>query len=621
MLDHAAATTRTVSSSGPAAERDTVRFRVLGELSVEAGGRPLPLGPVKQRLVLGVLLCHPNTTVSTALLTEAVWGGEPPRSARKNLQAYVCALRKLLEEPGRPSRLVHQGAGYLLRVGAAESDLLRFEELARAGRQAVRLGAGGHAARLLREALDLWSGPLLADLHGCDLVRAEAARRGARRLAVHEDWAEAELELGRAPVVAEALAEVLAEHPMRERLCAAQMTALYRSGRQSEALGVYNDLRQLLARKLGLQVSPALEALHRSMLSGLADPVPASRPSTATTAPAPPRPGAGPGTVLPADLPDFTGRQAQVHELLTALAGPTRTAVLSGPVGVGKTSLAVHVAHRLQQDFPDGRLTVRLSREDGSARPPGRVLAELCRFAGLLETAPEDEEEAAALWRSWLARRRILLLLDDAPDEGSIRRLLPDAGASAVLVTSRSRLVGLGPVHRLELGPYPLGEAVELLGRIAGPARIATDRLAAERIVTAVGLLPLAVRVSGSKLAVLRQLSLAEYAARLDGSPALLDELAAGDLAVRTRLAPWWSGLPEAVRAALRGLGRLPAPLFTLTEAMSVLGHGEQATLRILENLIESCVLNCSFSEVSAHAALYEVPLLAHLYAREQPAH
>ncbi|WP_329571590.1 AfsR/SARP family transcriptional regulator [Kitasatospora sp. NBC_01266] len=610
------ATPRPVLSSGPATERAGVRFRVLGELSVEVGGRPLPLGPVKQRLVLGVLLCHPNTTVSTERLTEALWGGEPPRSARKNLQAYVCGLRKLLELPGEPSRLVHQGAGYVLRVGPVESDLLRFEELARAGRQAARLGAGEHAARLLREALDLWTGPLLADLSGCEAVGAEAERREARRLAVYEDWAEAELELGRAPVVAEALAEVLAEHPLRERLCAAQMTALHRSGRQSEALGLYNDLRQLLARQLGLQVSPALEALYRSMLGGPPQPATAPRQRTERTERAVTRTD----TILPADLPDFTGRQSQVRELLTVLAGSARTAVVTGPVGVGKTTLAVHVAHRLQQEFPDGRITVRMSREDGSARPLGRVLAELCRFAGLLDTVPEDEEEAAALWRSWLARHRVLLLLDDAPHEGSIRQLLPGAGASAVLVTSRCRLVGLGPVHRLELGPYPVGEAVDLLGRIAGTARIAADRPAAERIATAVGLLPLAIRVCGSKLAVLRQLSPAEYATRLDGSPALLDELAAGDLAVRTRLACWWGALPEALRAALRSLGQLPSPLFTLNEAMAVFGQDGEATMRVLEGLIESCVLDCSFSEVSAHAALYEVPLLTQLYAREQAA-
>ncbi|MCU7821186.1 AfsR/SARP family transcriptional regulator [Kitasatospora sp. DSM 101779] len=589
-----------------------LRFRVLGELLVETGGRPLPLGPVKQRLVLGALLCHPNAAVSVDLLTEAVWGDEPPRSARKNLQAYVSTLRKLLGEATDGERIVHHHTGYQLRVGPGEVDVLRFEELARAGQSAIRLGAGAHGAALLREALDLWSGPFLADLGHSELLRDRAERRELRRLAVLEDWAEAELDLGHAPAVAEALAEAVAEHPMRERLCAAQMSALFRSGRQSAALAVYDDLRQHLARQLGLRVGPALESLYRGMLDGQGPAGPVPRTSVAG---APPR---TPQTVLPADLPDFTGRREEVSRLTALLAGEGRRVVVSGPVGVGKTALAVHVAHRLAGGFPDGCLTVRLRRADGTPRHPASLLAELCRATGLTGSVPEDEEEAAALWRSWLAGRGLLLVLDDAPDEGVIRQLLPGSGPSAVLVTSRTRLAGLGPVQRLELEPFASDEAVGLLDRIVGDGRIRADRQAAERIVDGVGRLPLAVRVCGTKLAVLHQLSAAEYAARLERSPALLDELAAGDLAVRRQLAVWWAGLPAVVRAVLCAFGRLPRPLFTLTEAMSVLGCGEEVARRVLDSMIEVSVLHCRLGDVTAHAALYEIPLLAQLYARER---
>ncbi|GAA1118184.1 AfsR/SARP family transcriptional regulator [Kitasatospora arboriphila] len=593
-----------------------LRFRVLGELLVAARGRPLPLGPVKQRLVLGALLCHPNAAVSVDLLTEAVWGDEPPRSARKNLQAYVSALRKLLGETADGERIVHHHTGYQLRVAPAELDVLRFEELARAGQSAIRLGATAHGAALLREALDLWSGPFLADLGHSELLRDRAERRELRRLAVLEDWAEAELDLGHAPAVTEALAETVAEHPMRERLCAAQMTALFRSGRQSAALAVYDDLRQHLARQLGLQVGPALETLYRGMLDGQGPAGPAPQPSAAATGAAP----RAPQTVLPADLPDFTGRREEVARLTALLAGEGRRVVVSGPVGVGKTALAVHVAHRLAGRFPDGCLTVRLRRADGTPRHPTSLLAELCRATGLVGAVPEDEEEAAALWRSWLAGRRLLLVLDDAPDEGGIRHLLPGSGPSAVLVTSRTRLAGLGPVQRLELEPFAAEEAVGLLDRIVGDGRIRADRQAAERIVDSVGRLPLAVRVCGTKLAVLHQLSAAEYAARLDRSPALLDELAAGDLAVRRQLAVWWAGLPAVVRAVLCAFGRLPRPLFTLAEAMAVLGCGEEVARRVLDSMIEVSVLHCRLGEVTAHAALYEIPLLAQLYARERAA-
>ncbi|MER5639749.1 BTAD domain-containing putative transcriptional regulator [Kitasatospora sp. NPDC002227] len=587
-----------------------LRFRVLGELSVELGGRPLPLGPLRQRLVLGLLLCRPNATVSTDLLTETVWGDEPPRSARKNLQAYVCALRKLLALAGGPDRLSHHAGGYQLRVDPQELDLLRFEELARAGRQASRLGAEAHAARLLREALELWSGPLLADLGQSEIVQQEAARHATRRLAVQEDWAETELSLGHAPLVAEALTEAGREHPMRERLCAARMTALHRSGRQSEALAAYDDLRQLLSRQLGLRPGAALDQLYRAILDGAEGPgrAPADRPPRAER----------PRTVLPAGLPDFTGRHQELARLQEVLSRPGQAVVLSGAVGVGKTALAAHVAHDLERHYPDGRLTVRLCRADGAPRHPSSVLAELCRATGLSGEVPEDEEEAAALWRSWLTGRRLLVLLDDVPDEASVRPLLPGAGPASVLITSRSRLAGLGPLHRLELGPYPPGEAVELLGRIVGPDRVAADRVAAERIVAAIGLLPLAVRIAGTKLAVLHRLALAEYAARLEESPCLLDELAAGDLAVRSRLAGWWAGLPELARSVVRSLGRLPGPLFTLEEAMAVLGCGAQLACRVLEGLVEDSVLSCPVAEVTAHAVLYELPPLVHVYAREQ---
>ncbi|MGK4582679.1 BTAD domain-containing putative transcriptional regulator [Kitasatospora sp. HPMI-4] len=618
MLHHLA-TPRSQPSAVTNRDSATVRFRVLGELAVEIDDRPVPLGPIKRRLLLGTLLCRANTTVSTDVLTEALWSDEPPRSARKNLQAYVSALRKLLGPAGGPDRLVHKPAGYLLRVDPAELDLLRFEELARAGRQAGRLGGGAHAARLLREALDLGNGPLLDDLVHGDVIGGEAVRYANRRLAVHEDWAEAELAAGRPALVAEQLAELVAEYPMRERLCAAQMTALYRAGRQSEALAVYDNLRQLLAGQLGLRASPALEAHYRAILNGR-DGGDGKHPPAAATRRSPAAPHQErPPAVLPADLPDFTGRTDQVHALADLLAGEGRLVVISGPVGTGKSALAVHVAHRLERQYPDGRISVRLRRDDGTPRHTGSVMAELARITGLVETVrPEDEEEVAAVWRSWLAARRVLVVLDDAPDESAVRHLLPGAGPSSVMITSRSRMAGLGPHHLLELPSYSQAEAVELLARIVGENRVPADRDAAERIVAAVGRLPLAVRVSGSKLAVQRQLPLADYARRLEQSGSLLDELVAGDLAVRTRLAEWWGGLPQVVRGVLRRLAALPSPLFSLAEAVTALGCGEQTAQRVLEGMIEISVLSCPVAEVSAHAALYELPALAQSYIREQ---
>ncbi|GAA2238188.1 hypothetical protein GCM10010430_19010 [Kitasatospora cystarginea] len=581
-----------------------VRFAVLGPLSVEVGGRPLPLGPIKQRLVLAMLLLHANTPVSVDRLTEAVWQDEPPRTARKNVQQYVWAVRRMLCEAGEADRLAHVGGGYLLRVAEPELDSLRFRALARAGREAGDGGDPAEAARLFRQALRLWHTAPLADLCGSEPVREEADRLAERCVGVQEDWAEAELALGNAREVAEAVGDLVDRYPLRERLRAAQMTALHRTGRQTEALAVYDGLRQLLARELGLDPSPALQRLYRSILARGAGPATAAEV---------------PRTLLPPDDADFTGRQQQIGELLgTVRPGGGRIAVAVGPAGIGKTALVVHVAHRLGEDFPDGRVLVALRDEHGAPRPTAAVLTELARLTGLPGPLLDDPGLAAARWRAWLADRRVLVILDDVPDEAAVRPLLPGAGGSAALVTSRTSLAGLASAYRVNVPLYSQAEAVELLGRIIGAHRLRGDRVAAERIAAATGLLPLAVRVSGQRLAVLRHLPLGEYADRVAEPRAALDELAAGDLSVRERLAGGWRDLPESVRTALGRLGRLPVSRpFTVDDAAEAFGCGPGSALRQLEALIDTGVVLSPADEVSAHAALYNLPRLAHLYARE----
>ncbi|MFF5895864.1 BTAD domain-containing putative transcriptional regulator [Streptomyces argenteolus] len=584
-----------------------VYFSLLGPLSAVIDGRPLPLGPRKQRLVLATLLSRPNAPVPVDVLTDVVWPEGPPRTARKNLQVYVSAARALFGavDGDDRGRVVHDCGGYRLRVEEGELDTLRFRTLARAGRAAGERGDLRTAARLLREALDLWGErPPLHDLRDSAGVAEEAERLEARCLTVYEDWAEAEIETGRASVAVDGLRDLVERHPFRERLRAAWMNSLHQTGCQAEALAVYDDYRQLLARELGLEPSPAMAGLYRAMLGEGR----ASVPRKATGA-----------TSLPADARHFTGRVDELARLVEVSGGPDgAVVVVSGPAGVGKSALAVRAAHLLADRFPDGRVHVRARREDGAARTRNDMLDELGRLCGVAGPARPDPARAEDSWQDWLSRHRALIVLDDVADEASVRGLLPRSGRCAVLLTARGQLAGLEAVHRTALAAPGEDEALELLATLIGGDRLRTDPDAALRIVRACGGLPLAVAVSGMRLGVLRHLPLAEYADRLGAPAGALDELVAGDVSVRARLAAGWRDLGVRDRTALARIAALAGDgRFTLERAMEALGRDERETIRAVESLIDSGAVTSPSGEVTAHAALYEVPPLLCLYARE----
>lgn len=598
----------------PSARSAGLRFSLLGPLTVHRDHRPLDVGPYKQRVVLAALLGSPNSPVSVDVLTDAVWPEEPPRTARKNLQVYVSTLRGLLAEDGGPEdlpRLTHSCGGYLLRVAEEELDVLRFRALVRAAEgQRPR-----PAARLLREALDLWHGPPLGDLRQSPRLAEEADRLELRRLTAYESWAEAELDLGRASSVVEGLRDLAERHPLRERLRAAWMCALSRSGRQAEALAVYEDYRQLLARELGLEPGAAMAARHRAVLAG-------GEPGAGVGAAGPrdgraamPR-GQGAAAVLPPDVADFTGRGEELRKILDLLeddrAAPAPV-MLSGPAGAGKTALAVRAARLLGDRFEDGRFFVTLRDADGGPRPLEEALAELGDLAGLPTRPPGPEA-----WREWVAEHRVLVILDDVPDERAVRPLLPCGGPGRVLLTAHGQLGGLAPVHRVAVPPLSAVEALELLGGLIGHGRVRADRDSALRIVRACGQAPLAVRVSGMRLAVLRHLPLREFADRLADPAGALEELTAGDVSVRRRLARGWQALPEryARDAAHLAAGTDNGP-FGLPQAATALGCDERQAVRAVEALIDAGVVASPAGEVTAHAARYELPPLVRLYARQ----
>ncbi|MER6317556.1 BTAD domain-containing putative transcriptional regulator [Streptomyces sp. NPDC001581] len=586
----------------PAVPPGTLGFSVLGPLTVHRDDRALPLGPLKQRVVLATLLGAANTPVSVDALTDAVWQEAPPRTARKNLQVYVSALRALLadDDQDRP-RLTHTHGGYVLRVAEDELDLLRFRSLVRAAEgQEPR-----PAARLLRQALDLWQGPPLGDdLRQSPRLAEEAERLELRHLTAYESWAEAELELGGAPAVVEGLRDLVERHPLRERLRSAWMCALSGSGRQAEALAAYDDYRQLLARELGLEPGGAMAARYREILAGddRAGAGAAARPRAAK-----------PPAALPPDLVDFTGHGEELRYLIGHLEddGAGRIVLLSGPAGAGKTTLAVRAAHLLGDRFADGRICVSLRDAEGRTRSLSTVLAELGQRTGQVGLSGPEA------WREWLAEHHVLVILDDVPDERAVRPLLPSGGRGRVLLTARGQLGGLAPVHRLSVPPLGTAESVQLLARLVGQDRVRADREAALRIVRACGGSPLAVRVSGMRLAVLRHVPLREFADRLADPAGALDELTSGDVSVRQWLAHGWEALPEEWG---RDAGRLAAGTgegpFGLTEAAEALGCDERHAVRVVEALIDAGMVTSPCGEVTAHAAQYELPHLIRLYAR-----
>jgi len=572
--------------------------RAFGELAVVTGGTPVCIGGPKQRLLLAVLLLRANSAVRTDELVETLWADQPPRTARKNLQVYVSKLRKVFGD-----RLTHTACGYRLGLDADCCDLLRFEQLIRAGRRAAREGDRAAARRLLGEAVAGWQGPPLTEFGDVPALAVAADRFQELYLSVLEDWAELELADGEHRLVLERTEEQARAHPLRERLAAVWMRALARSGRGNEALAHFDTVRRTLARELGVDPGPALAELHGRLLRGEG----AARP-----APSRPSAGACPGNQLPRDLPDFVGRATELHLLTGHLAqGSDRAvAVVCGPVGCGKSAFAVHAAHRLAAAFPDGGLLVELD-----AKPLAAAVRELLDMAGL--DGGRSPAHALALWRSWIAERRLLLVLDNAAREDVVRALLPGSGPSGVIVTSRSRLSGLESVLRVGLPPLSDTEGVELLARIIGPDRVTADRPSAHRLLDCCEGSPLLVRIAGARLDALRHVRLADYADRLCWTPRLLDEMAVGGLALRTRYEDFYRTLSDRQRAAYHRVAALTPP-FGHSEVIAALaGLADTAQLAV-ESLVECNLLTAPGGEVSAHSTVYGMSALAHGFAREQ---
>ncbi|MFJ2823214.1 AfsR/SARP family transcriptional regulator [Streptomyces toxytricini] len=503
-----------------AAHDPDASFSLLGPVQAHHGALALPLGPPQQRAVLAMLLCRHNTVVGTGELVDGLWGEAPPHTAVGTVRSYVYRLRRILG-----ARITTHGQGYRLRLGHGELDLCRFEDLVAEARGAAADGNPAAARDGLAEGLGLWRGTPLAGLPGPQ-ARIQRERLAELRLSVLVERIELDVLLGRHARLVGELTGLCAEHPRNDRLRALLDTVLERSGRGREARTAPSATGTADGRTAGPRPGAA--------------PPPAGGPAAqAATAP----PGGGTSgdarhvAPPPAQLPyvpvDFTGRSGPEQSIVDALApapgagAALRSAAISavgGIGGVGKTTLAVHAAQRLRDHFPDGQLYANLRGVREDPAEPGAVLASFLRALGVADAAvPDDPEERAALYRSRLTGRRVLLVLDDARDTAQVEPLLPDSPTCAVLVTSRHTLPGLPASLHLRLDVLPDTEALAMLGRIVGEARIAAEPDAALALVGRCGALPLALRLAGSRLATRPAWALADYVRLLDGArPALL---------------------------------------------------------------------------------------------------
>jgi DNA-binding SARP family transcriptional activator/DNA polymerase III delta prime subunit len=588
-----------------------VDFGLLGPLAVTEGDGPVPISSPKQRTLLAALLLRAGALVTVGELAEAIWGDDLPAYPRRAVQIYVTRLRKLLGAGLIHSRL----EGYVLAVAADDVDVGRFELLLAQARQVASLGDRQREAVVLRQALGLWRGEPLADVPSEALRHRVVERLGEQRLEALERRIEADLAVGRHAELVSELRVLTDTHPLRERLWAQLMLALYRSGRQADALQAFTRARERLVEELGIEPGPVLQRLQRAILTG--DPA-------LVVPPAPVRPAVlAKPSQLPVEAGDFVGRAGLVDQVVALLTDHRRVPVvaLSGPPGVGKTALAVHAAHRLAGRFPDGQLYVDLHGATAGLAPlpPLEVLGRFLRALGADPASiPADLAEAGAAFRSWVAGRRLLVVLDNAADAAQVAPLLPASAGCGVLVTSRRVLSALEGAAHLPLGVLEPAEATELLGRVAGPQRLAAEPQAAAELAACCGWLPLALRIAGARLAARPAWPVAALAQRLADTQGRLDELELAEVGVRAsfqvsfrQLSDSPDGLDRAAAGALVLLGVLDSLEVGVAVVARLLDAPEDAAERALERAVDAHLLE------TPAPGRYRLHDLLRLYARE----
>ncbi|MEV7867785.1 BTAD domain-containing putative transcriptional regulator [Streptomyces sp. NPDC088124] len=584
-------------------------FRVLGALEVWTGSERVLVPGARRQRVLAALLLAPNSVVPLSRLAETTWDDEPPATAVKQLQNSVSALRGCLGDIGQ--RLIRtEEPGYRICVGEEDLDSLRFAAALADSRRHAAEGSPDRAVGAIRSALSLWRGPALDGLGSAALARS-AARLDEQRLSALELCARWRLEIGEHHEVVDDLADLVHDHPLREGLHAQLMTALDQCGRRADALHVFHRLRTRLAEELGVDPGADVQRLHEQILRGAPQPrrthrtravsaLPAPRPSRAVASPVPRQ--------LPQTIRDFTGRADHLAALDALLPPAADRAVvisaLDGSGGVGKTTLAVHWAHRVQDRFPDGTLHTNL-RGYGPGKPasPDEVLDDFLVALGVHPAAvPAGTGARSGLFRTLAAGRRMLIVLDNANSAEQVRPLLPGAPGCMVLVTSRDSLTGLvvtEAAHRLTLDVLSPAEALTLVVGIIGPTRARTESAAVENLIRLCARLPLALRIAAGRAAAHEHACVADIVTELADEASRLDALSWGQdpyAAVRNVLEWSYEQLTAPQAHLFRCLGLHPGPDISTPAAAALARLSPREARQLLNTLADAHLI-----EPSAH--------------------
>ncbi|MCT2587651.1 SARP family transcriptional regulator [Actinophytocola sp. S1-96] len=594
-----------------------------------------------------MLALNANRVTAVEQLIDAVWDVAPPETARGQIQTCISGLRKLFGSAGRPDVINTYPHGYLLELSERELDSEEFAGLVAQARREADDGQLALAATTLRTALQLWRGPALADVQSPQVRRGTALLED-RRLSALEERVRLDLALGRHKEIVDELAALVHENPLRERLYGFLMLALYRSGRQVDALEVRRRVRDVLVEELGIEPGQELQDLERAILNR--DPALDWRPADerapdqdAADGSVGPEDGAG-GAVVPlpagpaaarADLPmvphelpfsiaDFTGREELIQRIRSILLGGSaecvapysvRIVAISGKGGVGKSSLAVRVAHELMDQFPDGHLygDFQAARESST----GTLLARFLRAMGVSGSAiPEDVEERAWMYRSTVARNRVLLVLDDVTSEDQVLPLLPGSPNCAVLVTSRTRLSGLPGAVWVDVEPFDTDKSIELLTKIIGVPRVRSEEDAAVELVRFCGGLPLALRIAGARLASRPHWRISELVRRLGNEARRLDEFSHRGLELRTNIGLTYRSLPSRAQHLFRLFALVQSQDFPGWIAAALLDTTLTDAEDVLESLVDARMLDTV--EYPGERVRYRFHDLIRVYALER---